>query len=267
MLKNLFEEIGLSETSHRVYLQLLENGASSARTLAENLSIPRPSVYDNLEILIQKGLVTERYEENKKLFQVDDVKNLPRLLDNKINSLTKEKKDVESLMPELLKQSISIEPKIKFYSGAEGVKQVLNDMLWHKNIKTVAMWPISEMIELLGKDYMTEMNQRRIRQNISIRGLWPENKAVKLKDYPFLGIGKGHLRDLRMAPKEVAWNMSYWLYEDKVAFISSRKETFGFVVHSRDFAELIKTQFEVIWKVSKPIKPEPQYSDAFLKTV
>ena len=39
--------------------------------------------------------------------------------------------------------------------------------------------------------------------------------------------------------------MSYW-YADKVAFISSRQETFGFVIHSRDFAEMMKAQFEVI---------------------
>jgi hypothetical protein len=37
--------------------------------------------------------------------------------------------------------------------------------------------------------------------------------------------------------------MSYWLYADKAAFISSRRETFGFIIHSKDFAELIKAQF------------------------
>ena len=82
-----------------------------------------------------------------------------------------------------------------------------------------------------------------------------------------MGVGKGFLRELRLAPKTMSWNMSYWLYADKVAFISSRAESFGFLIHSRDFAELIKTQFETIWPLCKPIAPQPQYTDRFLATL
>lgn len=267
MFKKLFEDLGLSETTHRVYLQLIENGTSSARILAENLSIPRPSVYDHVKILIQKGLVIERNEGNKKLFQVDDLKNLPRLLSDKINSLKEEEQLLKKKLPKLLQQSQAIEPKIKFYSGVEGVRQVLNDMLWYKDIQTYALWPISEMVELLGKEYMADMNRKRIRQRLSTHGIWPEDKRVDLRNHPFLGVGKGFYRQIRIAPKGMTWNMSYWVYADKVAFISSRKETFGFVIHSRDFAEMTKAQFEVIWKASKPIKPEPENTDPFLRTV
>lgn len=267
MFKKLFEDLGLSENTHRVYLQLIENGTSSARMLAENLSIPRPSVYDNLKILIQKGLVIERNEGNKKLFQVDDLKNLPRLLTNKIALLQEEEKELEDILPKLLSQTQVVEPKIKFYSGVEGVRQVLNDMLWYKDLQTMALWPISEMVELLGKEYMADMNRKRIRQKLSTRGIWPEDKRVDLKNHPFLGVGEGFYREIRIAPKGMTWNMSYWAYADKVAFISSRKETFGFVIHSRDFAEMIKAQFEVIWKASKSIKAEPEHTDPFLRTV
>ncbi len=267
MFKKLFEDLGLSENTHRVYLQLIENGASSARMLAEKLTIPRPSVYDNLKILIQKGLVVERYQDNKKLFQVDDLKNLPRLLTNKINYLQQEEKELEGILPKLLNQVQAVEPKIKFYSGVEGVRQVLNDMFWYKDLETMALWPISEMVELLGKEYIADMNRKRIRQKLFTRGIWPEDKRVDLKSHPFLGVGKGFYREIRIAPKGITWNMSYWVYADKVAFISSRQETFGFVIHSRDFAEMMKAQFEVIWKASKPIKAEPEHTDSFLKTV
>lgn len=129
------------------------------------------------------------------------------------------------------------------------------------------MWPISEMINLLGRDYLENLNRRRIRQQISIRGIWPADKKVDLKNHPYLGVGSKHLRQLRIAPEKMTWDMSYWLYADKVAFISSREECFGFLIHSRSFANLIKAQFEVIWKLSKPVKPEPQNTDEFLKTI
>ena len=267
MIKKILNDIGLPDNASRIYMRLLEIGHSSARQLAENLNLPRPTVYDTLKLLIKNSLVVEKEEENKKIFGIDDIKNLQNLITSKIDLLKSNQQKIIETLPELKLGFKSLEPKIKFYSGTEGIKQVLKDLLWYENIESLTMWPISEMVKILGAEYLENLNIRRIRQKISIRGIWPQNKSVNFKDYPFLGAGKGHLRELRLAPKGMNWNMSYWLYADKVAFISSEQEYFGFVVHSRDFAELMKSQFEIIWKLSKPIKPQPQYTDVFLEKV
>ncbi len=264
MFSNIFRELGLSPLTERVFNELVEQGVTTPRQLAERLAIPRPSVYDHARILIQKGLITERIEDNKKVFCVDDLKNIPELLQSKIDLLQKEKKQLEHILPSLLKKVAFVEPKIKFYSGPEGVRQVMNHIMWHRNIDTIIMWPMSEIIKVLGEDYLLELNKKRIKRNISVRGIWPKDKVVSLKKYPFLGVGGGHLRETRIAPKGMNWDMGYWLYDDKVVFLSSQKETFGFVVHSRDFSKLLKTQFDEIWKNSTPIKPEPQYTNKFL---
>lgn len=267
MIKKILNDIGLSNNASRIYMRLIETGHSSARQLAENLNLPRPTVYDNLKLLIKNSLVIEKEEENKKIFGIDDIKNLQNLISSKIELLKIDQQKIIDILPDLKLGFKSLEPKIKFYSGTEGIKQVLKDLLWYENIESLTMWPISEMVKILGAEYLENLNIRRIKQKISIRGIWPESKAVNFKDYPFLGVGKEHLRELRFAPKGMSWNMSYWLYADKVAFISSEQEYFGFVVHSRDFTELMKSQFEVIWKLSKPIKPQPQYTDKFLEKI
>lgn len=267
MFSKIFTELGLSDTTQRVFSDLIEKGPSTARQLAERLTMPRPSVYDHIKILIQKGLVVERNQENKKVFQVDDIKNIPDLIQRKIQTLQQEKKQIEELLPSLATQVGFLEPKIKFYSGAEGVKQVMNQVLWHRNIDTIALWPMSEMLSVLGKEFLWDHNKRRIKQNISMRVIWPKDKVLNFKDHPFLGTGGRHLRDLRAAPKGMSWNMGHWVYEDKVAFISSRKEAFGFVIHSKDLADLLRAQFEVIWNISKPMKPQPKYTDVFLKSI
>ena len=267
MLKDLLSQVGLPDTANRIYRRLVETGPCSARHLAEHLGIPRPTVYDNLKILLQQALVVRREEDGKTIFQVDDLRHLPHLAQGKIEVLVNAKKGIEALLPTLTQHTQSPEPKIKFYAGVEGVKHVMQDMLWYDHIETLTMWPISEMVEVLGSDYLAELNRKRIRRSISIRGILPHNKTVPLKDYPFLGIGKGHLRELRVAPKTMSWNMSYWLYADKVAFISSRNESFGYLIHSRDFTELMKAQFETIWPLCKPVTPKPEYTDSFLKTI
>jgi hypothetical protein len=45
--------------------------------------------------------------------------------------------------------------------------------------------------------------------------------------------------------------MGYWMYEDRVVFLSSEREGFSFVIHSKEFAQMMKLQFEQMWKVSK----------------
>lgn len=267
MFTTIFEELELPLNSQRIFSVLTEKGPSTARQLSERLDIPRPSIYDNVKILIQKGLVTERVEENKKIFCIDDIKNIPSLLQEKIKTLQSEKEKIEKLLPSLLKQTSFFEPKIKFYSGREGLQQIMNQAIFHANADTMIMWPMSEMLKVLGKDFLSDLNKKRIKRNISIRGIWPKDKRVDLKENPFLGIGGKHLREIRQAPKEMTWDMGYWMYEDKVAFISSQNEAFGFVVHSRDFSNLIKAQFDAIWKISTPVKPEPHHTDAFIDSL
>ena len=268
MVQDILKNIGLSETASRVYLHLLESGVSSARQVAEHISIPRTSVYDNLKILINLGLVVEENRENKRLFQIDDVKNISRLVKGQIENLQKQDKALKAILPTLGKQTDYLEPKIKFYSGAEGVKHVLNDILWYEDIETLTVWPISEMLSVLGADYLEEHNRKRIRRGISIRAIWPKDKSIKFGQFPFLGMGKDFLREIRVAPKGLTWNMGYWLYADKVAFISSRQESFGFIVHSRDFMEMIKSQFELVWPLCKKTE-DMSHKDAavFLKTI
>ena len=119
MFQKIFTELGLADLTQKVFTELVSKGPATARQLAERLGIPRPSVYDHLKILICKGLVAERRLEGKKTFHIDDVRNIEELLNDKIKSLEKEKKQFELSLPALLAQATFSEPQVKFYSGKE----------------------------------------------------------------------------------------------------------------------------------------------------
>jgi hypothetical protein len=42
--------------------------------------------------------------------------------------------------------------------------------------------------------------------------------------------------------------MGYIIYKDKVMFLGSRKEVFGFIVDSTEFSALMEMQFTVLWE-------------------
>ena|SRR3989339_1289282 len=265
MIEKILKELGFADNTINVYVRLLELGSASARQLAENIGMPRPSIYDHLNILIEKGLIVEQNDDNKKIFQANDIGSLKHLMKDKIEALEIESKNLEQYVP--AHQEKSAEPKIRHFKGIEQVKTILNDLYWYEDTEIVSVWPMKEMLAVFGSDYLEQFNRKRIHNNNAIRIVWPKDKLIDIDKYPFVGIGKKHLRDLRIAPLHMTWNMGHLIYGDKVVFVSSRKEAFGFIIQSRDFAELMRVQFEVIWNISKPLKYKPPVKDKFLETL
>ena len=60
------------------------------------------------------------------------------------------------------------------------------------------------------------------------------------------------LRELRYSPPSVVLEMTTYIYDDKVAFISSKKENYGMIFQSEEFARFHKSLFEGIWAISTP---------------
>jgi len=265
MLDRVLKEIGLANSTIEVYLRLLELGSASARQLAENVGMPRPSVYDHLRILLNNGLIFEQNEENKNVYYPNDIKHLKSLVKQKIESLQEESRKIEDYIPK--GQIKNVEPKTRYFFGADGIKQILKDLSWYENTEILSMWPVKEMLNVLGDEALADFNKRRIKNNNPIRGIWPSDKAIELKKYPFIGVGRGHLRKLRIAPKKMTWNMGHAIYDDKVAFISSKKEAFGFILRSQDFADLMRVQFEEIWEKSKNVNYKSPANDIFLEKI
>jgi sugar-specific transcriptional regulator TrmB len=251
MLEDILKKINVSGTPARIYMELIKLGPCSARRLAETLSLPRPSIYDGLKILQKEDLIVERQEDNKKIFGANDPKSVKHSIEDKISELQEANKELQQILPMLHKNIETVEPKIRFFSGKEGLWKMYREVLWYKDIKIYSVWPIKEIINLFGKEQFEKFHKKREKQNIWIDVVWPHDKVV---NYPWLQSNKKQLREIRVAPKDITWDMGYWIFDDKVMFVSSRKELFGFVVQSKDFQGLMKNQFDMLWKASKKFK-------------
>ncbi len=252
MLKKAFLELGLSETHVRVYGSLAEYGPSSARQLAERLNINRPTIYEYLKALMTKGLVMERFEDAKNLYQLDDPKQISRLLDEKMERLAAEKKSFEKELPAFLRHAESIDPKFKFYSGQEGARQALNQVVYSGEKEVLVMYSIEDVTRLLGHDNMLELNEKRVRNKMRARGIWAYTDRVDELNRIYNRLdSQDSMREVRMAPRAMAeLQMGYWLAGNTAAFISTTREAYGFVIRSRDFTDFLRSQFEMVWSVS-----------------
>ena len=74
-------------------------------------------------------------------------------------------------------------------------------------------------------------------------------------------------REIRIAPANISFAMGYWFYANKVAFLASRKEGFGFIIESEELVEALKAQFEVVWQISKVLSCKIEDVSEFLRVL
>ncbi|MBX7144377.1 MAG: helix-turn-helix domain-containing protein [Oligoflexia bacterium] len=269
MLDSLFRKFGLGNSEAQVYSELLQAGALTAGALAKRLKIPRSSLYGFLANLSEIGLVKQSERHAVKFWRAEAPERISTLLDSQITSWESAKEQFAGLLPQLKSKEARdfVAPKFSFYEGAQGVRQILEDVLLYRDISTECFWPAKEMMEMLGYDYMEQHNLRRIRQGIFIRSIWMPGKMVDVSRHIFLGVGKPFKREIRIAPQGVDCAMGYWAYHNKVGFISSRKESFGFIVESLELRQLLKTQFDLLWQLSKVHAVDLKLTEKFLDKI
>lgn len=242
-ITSILNQLGLATPEQTIYLSLLREGRATARMLAARTSITRPSVYDQLKLLRGRGLVVELDIDGKTFFSPTNPEHLTVLIDEKLDALEYNRAILKNELPTLLSSLDLVQPKIRFFEGQGGVQQLMKDMLWHEQMEILVFWPYNTMLEVLGKEFLGWFNERRKKRHITMRTLWPAEEKKK-----------GHIFETdetdverRYIKKAQATDMGYIIYKNKVMFLSSSKEAFGFIVDSTEFAALQRMQFGVMW--------------------
>jgi sugar-specific transcriptional regulator TrmB len=269
MLDTIFEKLGLKREHSDVYLALLEGGSMPAGNLAKRLDVPRSTLYGLLDELARGGLILQNEKGNVKLWQAVDPDKIKNIINDKINALENTRGSFEAILGKLKSSQKTdfVSPKFNYFEGAEEMKIMLKDVLLYDDLDTELCWPVRDVIKVVGEDFLFELNKKRVRNNIYIKVIWPMDKTSDVEKNIFLAPGKEVLREVRIAPAGVEFSMGYWAYGNKVMFMSSKAENFGFIVESKELRQLLKTQFEILWKISEPLKSAPENAKKFLAEI
>jgi sugar-specific transcriptional regulator TrmB len=268
-LESILQSLGLDELEVKTYLLLLRMGTVQAGGLAGKLGVPRSSLYGVLTRLKERGLIHEVTRKGVKWFGAERPEHFTVLFNQQIESLEKQRAMLQALLPELKKPGVrrAARPRLQLFEGPDGVQHVLRDMLLYSDLETLALWPIRAMLEILSPAFFRFLNKERIRQRLYTRAIWPRSQVVSVREHPYLGVGDVFRREIRVAPDEIDFTMGYWIYGDRVAFLSSTRESFGFILESAELIETLRSQFEIIWRLSTPLKVSPQDTAAFVAEI
>ena len=97
----ILEEIGLTKTEIKIYLTLLKLGQSTTTNIVRKAEIHASKVYEFLDKLIQKGLVSYVIKSNKKYFSASEPDFLKEFLREKENKIKEQESEINKILPEL----------------------------------------------------------------------------------------------------------------------------------------------------------------------
>lgn len=240
----LLEQLGLSEKQAKVYLTLLELGESTIGPVASRSGVKRTSIYNFIRELVGLGLITQTERHHRALYRAEPPSKLKQLIDARQKQLT-------SLLPELetLYQAAGVTPtRVSYYRHHSELKILLYQP-FHDRVKTIDyLWARDIMQKVFGKTVLDDYKKRRETAKIMARIIHPRTVDTKPIDPTE---DRQRFRERRFAPAQLLYSASVTIFGHKVAFISSRRENFGVLIESAEFAQACRVLYEGLWQIAE----------------
>lgn len=268
MLKGILQKIGLSDKDSEVYLACLELGTQPASVIAKKAGLKRPTTYLILEGLSKKGLVSEYTGSNVKYFTAVSPDYLLNFIDKQRRELTSHQRELEQYLPQFqsLLNPYSLNPKVRFYEGMDGIERAMNDTL--TSSEPLRCYSVTDawFARPDTKEYILWYGKQRVyEKKISIRNICPDTPITRQyceTDYP--EVGNAHpISHFRWLPKDIQiFSNEINIYDNKVAIACLGKhELLGIIIESESIAQTQKSIFEVAWRAALPGKWEDRFKN------
>ena len=240
------EELGLTKGEAKVYLALLELGPSTKSSIVRKSRVSPSIVYEILERLMNKGLVSSVFIEKIRYFEANEPSFLLQLVKEEKRKAKKKEKIARSLIP-LLKLKREVGKKFllltKVYEGVKGFKAMLQEV--EKDLKGreewLAMGVTSYKRNQFNRLWVNWHKRVRPKYKVKARFIFCE----KGTDY-FKALKKTPLSKVRYIPSKssvcvtVVGNKTLVMkYTDPPSFL---------LIKNEEMAKFLKDVFEIMWR-------------------
>ena len=241
------EEIGLTKNESITYLTLLKLGTVKTGALLKTSGLNSGKIYEILNSLKRKGLVSETIEDGIKRFTAAPPQQLLQYLELKKQSLKKEEKLVNTIIPDLekLQKTLLPEKRIVTYTGFRGIITAAEEAIAHlpKN-KEILSLGISD-VNAWAQNYWIKWEADRAKKKINARYILSE-KGIIYKDLQKIGNV-----DVRILKADTPVGID--IYGDEIILILHYQEPIACtMIYDKHTVTTFKSYFEELWKVAKP---------------
>ncbi len=226
--------IGLTPQESKIYTALLDLGKTQVGVLSRKTGVHRRSIYDILDRLLEKGLVSYILENQKRYYAAVNPKRIQELMEQ-------QQKDVLSLLPQLEEKYAKHKTKQEttFFRGKEGIKSIFEDQI--QEGKDLYIVGGSKFARELLWYYIPQYTEKRMKNKIKMHALYAGERHKH--PIPFA--------EIKYLPESFASPVATNVYGDKVAIILWSKDPVAILIKQPDIARTFKQYFDVLWKLAR----------------
>jgi sugar-specific transcriptional regulator TrmB len=243
----ILEAVGFTKGEIKVYLALLELGETTTGPIIEKSGITGSKVYEILDKLIDKGLVSYIIREKTKHFQTASPKRLMDYINKKENELTQQKNQIEKIIPSLesIQKSKQKIQSSQIFEGYRGIRTVLNLILETlKQGEEYYAFALGDQVK--DKNVLTFIlnhHQRRIKKGIKVKLIAGSRKKE------FAKVSK--LKGLQLRYYDNPVPLGVFIFKDYVATLTFKEKPTAFLIKSEQIANSYRDFFVSLWEKSK----------------
>ena len=242
------EKIGLTNSEIRVYLSLLKLGQTTAGPIVDEAKVTRSKIYDILERLKNKGLVSYITKESTKYFSAADPKSILQYLEEKEKEIQEDKESVREILPELmLQQELAEKKKIaEIFIGIKGMENAFNVLINELDSEEVyyafgaGKGENVKQIQLFFSRLHQQRTKNKVKSKIifneSSRGLFESQEKSKFVEARYM-----------RGTTPTAIN----IYKNFTIIAILNKEPITFLIRNKETADSFREYFKVMWETAK----------------
>ena len=243
---DILKEIGLTERESKVYLALLELGSVTTGSVIKKSGVPNSKIYEVLERLQSKGLISWIVKGKIKYFQASEPKKILALFKDK-------ERTIQEMLPELeAKRKISGERKsVEIFEGIKAIRGLflgfLIDVKKGENFYGFSTGETSTNKEI--EDFYEWWGTLKINSGLKDHLLISrKNKEIFEKS-----LSQEATKALRgiLRFNDISFPGDTAIFRDKVVLLNWEETPSATLIVNKNLAEQYTNFFLGLWKISK----------------
>jgi len=237
----MLEKFGLTNTEEKVYLVLLRLGSSLAADIVKKTQLHRTTVYDVLDRLIEKGLVSYIIKNKIKQYSAS---NPSKFLDIALEE-KKEAEEKQGLARAVIKKIRLIKEEGKdkqlaqIFTGNKGLKTVMNDII--EIGQDFIEFGVGGRFEESSPIYTKQWANQRRKKNIKAKIICTKGTKAPI----------WKMNEIKFVPKEYQSPASTLIYGNKVAIFIEEEPILIILIESIKLVQSYKNYFRLLWRIAR----------------
>ena len=238
--ERILASLGLTQNEARVYLALSSLGLATATKISSMSKVHRVNVYDAIEKLKKRGLISHVINEGKKYFQATSPQNL-------LNILKEKEIMLQSILPQLeLNEKLGHDKSdVEIQEGVSAIRNLFLHYL-DMNEDILDFGATKNAINLLGQSFQNTIHQRRIKQKQRMLHIYNADAMERIKYLNTLPY-----TEARYLLPELTIPVCTRICGNEMSITHWTEKPVTIIIRNSQMAEAYKKYFWILWEISK----------------